>query len=436
MPIVEFARYLSNEDQVSVILDQDLDSHLVTLEVVDLPVSQILAAVARRAGKQLTKAGSMYHIGNLRPEDQGVLVRRVRGLSAQGVSAAVQVLLTQDGTVQSFPDGLVVVADRVEILQKVVEVFDQVEGTPRSSWCVQVILVSYDRSQQEKFGLDVTPTLDVAAAFASSAVVGSVAGIPAAAARGGEVSAAAGLSAVLEASRVGRGVSIVAGPTFLMDDGQTAKLERGVRVPVPRRVVSGQSGSVETTGYEYEQTGLVVTADLREKSSDSVTLNLSLTLSEITGYNAEAPITSRENFNTSATVKDGGVYLAGSLERSTERGEVSDWFRLSRSQESADQLLQVWVLVRRVASPLQQRGADDREGERAPESERAGAQLEPLPLAFDRLESGGRSEDNVAFPSSRETQHGEIPQHKRDHVLPRRDDQEGYQEYHLGQSVR
>lgn len=160
-----------------------------------------------------------------------MLVRRVPRLSGDDLAEACATLLSEAGRVQTFPDGLVVVGDRVAVLQRVHELLDSIERAPVGTWVVQLYVVNVNQSAGATIGLDAQPALDLAAAFSAAS-----AGGPSATAE-----AVIGLRGALEAVRREDASSLVAEPLFLLVDGGRSKIERGERIPVARKTVSDQA---------------------------------------------------------------------------------------------------------------------------------------------------------------------------------------------------
>ena len=237
MPLASCLRYVSDRCHVSVIAAAGLDDKLIVLDVIDQPVSQVLGVIARRIGVQVTRIGSLYFLGELRPEDRGVFVRKVERLSREELNSAVSVLLSEHGRVITYDDGLVLVGDRVEVLQRISELFDSVESAPAESWVVQLHLISLrDRASQE-LGLDVNPTGELAFRLAGIDAVDF------------GFSVDSMFSALLKASKESDGVTLVAQPMFVLLDGSPCEFVSGDEVRIAESTVSPE-GTVTTTGYE------------------------------------------------------------------------------------------------------------------------------------------------------------------------------------------
>ena len=126
--------------------DSRLDGRTVTLEVQGETVASILGVVARRMGVDVTQQGTLYYLGQLRAEDRGLLVRRVRRLTSDEVSQAIENLMSEVGRVLTVADGLVVVGDRVEVLQRIEALIEQIDRTEVVTWVVQLYVAELTRS--------------------------------------------------------------------------------------------------------------------------------------------------------------------------------------------------------------------------------------------------------------------------------------------------
>lgn len=345
MPLVQFCRWLSNEAGVSIVVEQRLDSQLLTVDVVDQTVSETLNVVARRLGVEVTQAGRLYFVGQLKPEDRGVLVRRVRRLSDEQLRNCLSVLRSDNGDAVAFPDGLVVVADRVEVLARVDDLLSQVEAADSATWVLQLHLVSLEDAALRDLGFDAVPALEVSATFAAASSTGITA------APLGLGSLRGGLDSILRSAHEDRRVQVVAQPMFLLGDGETSEHVRGQRVPIPKRAVSDQ-GTVTTQGFEYVQTGLVCKVSLREVRAESARLSLDVSMSDVVRLVENAPITREDRYTTTAEVQSGGVYLVGSLVRQSDNDKTLGGFQRRYAQDRSDTVLQVWAQAFRVGQPL------------------------------------------------------------------------------------
>ena len=350
MPIADFVRVLAAQYGASVVFDDQLEGHKVSIEVQDTPIVDVFGLLARRLGVQTSRVGNVWFIGKLRPEDRGYLVRKVRRLPEVGLRESVMVLLSEAGRVAAYNDGLVVCSDRVEVLERVEGLLDEVEAARSDTWVVQLYLVSISKDAKQTFGVDTTALANLSYSFANASAV-----LPA-------VSAAklsSSFAATLNASAAKTGVELIGKPIFLLGDGESSSFQSGATVPVPKKTVSDQ-GTVTTSGFDYVQSGVSANCAIRESSNDSAKLTVSVSVGQITGYVESAPIQEKSTFQTVAVVGANGVYLLGSLdqdESDDSRTGLIPKFLLNHTQERKKGQVQVWAKVFRVAGPVKETSA-------------------------------------------------------------------------------
>ena len=327
-----FLRWISTESGVSVVCEDDLDQKPVSVEVQDQSVSDILGVVARRLGVQVTKTGNLYFLGTLRPEDRGVLVRVVKRMRSEELKQAVSSLLSQHGRAVAYDDGLVVIGDTVEVLRRVNEMLDAIDSAPSNSWVVQMYIIDMRDELSETLGIDTTIDGELAVNLAESTRSSN-----------SYIAANGMLNTILKAERQKSNVALIAKPMFVLMDGSSSRFTSGESVPVPKKVVS-DNGTVSTSGFEYIQTGLTFTCGVRESTIDTCRLSINVGMSSVVGFvENSAPITNRQDFNTTAYVKTGGVYLLGSVKKDSQSSQKSGFFSLIHSQDKLHGTIQIWA---------------------------------------------------------------------------------------------
>lgn len=347
MPLVSFARYVADQTGVSVICDASLDQRPVSIDVQGQRVSDVLAFVSRRLNVQTTRTGNLYYIGQLRPEDRGVFVRRVSRLSVPDLGLAVQALLSEQGKVVSLEGGLAVVSDRVEVLGRVAEMLDQVEQAPAEAWVIQLHLISMTDLRQHELGVDVDPSADLAMTFARAS--------------GGDVTQAVRLGAVLTAalrmSRSTDSIRVLAQPLLTLVDGGSASHKDVESVPVPRKTTSPE-GTVTTEDFDRVEAGLIIKVDLRDMGARRARLQLAAEISELTGYVETAPIVVKTTYETATIVESAGVYLLGSLQQTKERRGKAGTLGTVDVRDDRARTWQVWARVYKIGGPVLQQAQE------------------------------------------------------------------------------
>jgi hypothetical protein len=339
------------------------------MEVRDQPISEVLNLVARRLSVNVKRRGTLYYVGTLRPEDRGVLVRRVRRLDRTQLAEVLQVFAGENGRSAQFADGLVVVGDSVEGLDRINEMIDQVEAAETSVWVVQLHLISYSRNAADELGINIEPAAKAGLAFASGSALGAA---------GTSWELATSLDAVLQVAYGRDDVAVTAAPMFIVSDGEKASFVQGDRVPIPRRTVSPE-GTVTTAGFDYVQTGVNVELTLRETEVRGARVDVTVNMSDVKRFVEEAPVTGEERFQTGAVVKAGGVYLLGTLVKDRSRGQRSLGWQTQDYRTWEAQVVQVWAQAYRIGGAVQQSAVSSSDGVQGAEVGPAG----PEPGAQD-----------------------------------------------------
>lgn len=341
MPLVEFLRWVADNGGVSVVADLSLDDKSVSVEVESVPVSQLLAAVARRLNVTLTRTGTVYYLGQARPEDRGILARKVSRLSAEELGQAISVLLTSNGRVTALSDGLVLVGDTLEVLERINAMLDEIERAPLDSWVVQMLVVSITESAAHHLGLDLTPTLELSAALSNAANIPTGLDIT------------AGLEGLLRATRTTAGASVEARPLFVLVDGSTSRHSNADTIPIPKKAVVEGAG-IQTTEFEFVEVGFVVEVGIREVGEGRALLDVDVDLQQVVGFVESAPIARGQTFQTRAVIESGGVYLLGEMNTTNRRQTIDGPFQLAEVQDDDNTTIQVWLRSYRIAGPAQQ----------------------------------------------------------------------------------
>ncbi len=315
------------------VVSQSLDSRPVTVEVTDIPVDSVIALVARRLGVEANRSGGVYFLGELRPEDRAVYVRSVKRLDAEGLKAALGVIVSANGRLETFEDGLVVLADKVEVVQRVADLVDAIEAAPSESWVVQLYLLSLRGYDFRELGLDAVPAADIAMRAATTG--------------GSAFELSAALNGILVADQRREASRIVAAPLFVLLDGSEASIADGEVLRVPQRTVSSE-GTVTVTGFEQVQTGLEALVSVRDLGDGKATLDLDVSISEVTGFLEDLPQVQNQEFVTRAAIESGGVYLLGSLSRGSTLSGTRGAFLSVKRDEDDQRTVYVWARTYRI----------------------------------------------------------------------------------------
>lgn len=340
MGLGQFVRFVSDQTGVSIIVDEQIDGHPVFAEIRNQPVGEVLSGVARRLGVSLREHGGIYLLGTTRPEDRGVLVRRVRRLRQADLQSALDIFAGENGRSVAFADGLVVVGDKVEVLINVAQMLDDVEAAEVPVWVIELHLVGWSRRAAEDCGFDLTPAADLAFGFAVGSSGASL-----------DFDLAGGLDGILRIASERSDVRVSSAPMFVLLDGSQGRVVQGDRVPIPRRSTSDQ-GTTVTEGFDFVQTGTDVSVTLREVAIGKARIDVAVSMSDIRSFVEVAPVTGEETFQTTAMVEAGGVYLLGSIVKDRESGDDAIGWRTNDAWTREVQVVQVWCRCYRIGGSL------------------------------------------------------------------------------------
>lgn len=337
MRLWDLLTFLARESGRPIVCDQALLEKRVTLDLKGQNLGEALSIIARLVRAECVEIDGLWFVGQLRASDKALLVRRVRGMTQGEVEQAVRTLVTEGGSLTTYKDGLLILAESAEVVRRVNELLNQIESNPRPQWAVQLYLVTLSQRDVLDLGLDTVPALDLAV----SQAVGSVQQIE-------PVKLNASLRTVLQAANERSSVAITAQPLFLLLDGERAEFQRGTRIPIPQRTVSDQ-GTVTTTGFTFVESGTSVKVEIRELSARSVRLDCNLELSDLVEVTADgAPRSDVRSYHAAAAVESGGTYLLASIEIGRRRSGRGTWLHMGLVDDQSQEVLQVWARCQSV----------------------------------------------------------------------------------------
>lgn len=331
-------RWIADQTGVSVVVQESIDSKPVTVDVVEQPVSLVLQTIAKRAGVAANSSAGVFYLGTLSREDRGVLVRRAPKLSKDDLRQTLDSFTSEKGTVNTYDDGVVVVGDRVDVLERVNDLLDQLQEMKAKTYAVQLHIVSLNERAIRDFGFDVVPSGRIAAGFNAT---------PAGSTASAEVDAS--VAAVLRAAGESSDVQLVAEPVVVCVDGQAATMRLLERRPFTNQRTEFSDGvQSQSTETEFLEVGIDIEVSVRDGGDGSVVLKSVVSLTEETGSIDGVPVVAEQSIDSRANVRADVVSLLGSMARS-RAGDVSPaLFSWGNLQTSSVELVQVWCRVYEV----------------------------------------------------------------------------------------
>lgn len=362
MPLADFASWISLEAGISVVVADDLDSRAVTLDAVDLPVSDLMTAVARRVGAQVNRLGNLYLIGDLRPEDRALFVAKVGQVDSQTLQDMVSTLLSENGQLTASQEGLLVVADRVEVIGQVSLLVSQIKNASPDTWCCSFYVVDVFDEYALDLGGDPVPTIVLSATFADGSSGISKSWL-----------AAAAFDTKLTALQVDGRLDVTAKPMMLLVSGITSTWANQVNQPYRTKTVTDQ-GVIVDDGIEYLQIGDLLTVKISDLERGQALLEYSWTSSRILDTTSEGlPVDRRITHSSRAAVNSGGLYLLASFDLQEDQRNTTGIIPLHFEKAKRSRRVEIWATVYRIA-PLADTPARIPDGDRTGEAPACHAQ--------------------------------------------------------------
>lgn len=284
------------------------------------------------------------------------MVRRVRGVDRTDLETIVRSFNVADGTAVVTLDGIVVVSEAVEVIEKINEALNILEESEHSSYLIQLHVVQLTDEFIHDVGLDAIPVLDLAAVYLArtTAAAASAAG---SAASGGATSITvsgqngeASLKALLRATHVDSRVYSLAQPLLSVPEGQVARHREGEQVGIKSSIRDAQTGQVDS-GLQFKQVGFEVSASVQMVREGVARLALTLTDSALGPEStADNPRIVDTTCETSSDLPLGETVLIGAMRRKRITDRVGQLWSTGSKKQNTSGVWLLWAKVVRVSS--------------------------------------------------------------------------------------
>lgn len=250
--LVDLIRQVAATSEANVVISQGLRLERVTVDLVDVPFGTALSTIARSVSSRLVEVAGVYYVGDLRAEDRGVFVGRL-GTAREDALEIADLLLSDNGRASVTSDGVLVVADTVEVIQSVAKAVNEINAVSADVWVVQLHVV--ENSVEHNKLIEALGNLSIVFGFPSDAVL------------------TASYAAQIDGELSSRRVRIVSEPVLYCSEGQQTVVSNESEVPFVTSVVVPESGLV-TESVEFRPVGLSITATVVSRSSGRGLLTL------------------------------------------------------------------------------------------------------------------------------------------------------------------
>lgn len=329
MPLSLLCRILSDKFSVGMVYSETLADKLVTAEFKDTDLQSVLNVISRQVSVDVVRVGNTFFVGQLRPEDRGVLVRRVYGYDEAQLSKLLDTVKSLNGKSAVLENQILICADHESVLRRLAEVLDFVGEVDRGSWILQFYFVMLRKDALLDAGFDVKSSGTISYNVSENSVDFKNFSI----------------DGFLNAGMSSAYADLYASPMLIIKDGQRGTWRDGERVPIPRKTVSPE-GTVSVVGYDYTDTGLNVLCSISETRRGGL-LSLEISISEIKSFVQEAPLTSQSVLTMSADMAPDKVYLLGEMQRYKTYDSQKNTLAFGRDEGKT--VMQVWAKLYKIS---------------------------------------------------------------------------------------
>lgn len=333
MPLSVFVRVLSDKYSLGLVYSESLSDKTITAEFKESDLLSVLNVVSRQLSVDIVRVGNTFFIGSLRPEDRGILVRKVLGQDSASLSQVCQSMISSNGKVSVTADCVVVATDHESVIRRFSEMLDYLDTVESDTWIVQLCFVVLRKDALIEAGMDTTTSGTLSYNISENTFDLKDFKID-------------GLISVLNTSNF---ADIYSSPMLLCRDGQVSKWQDGRRVPIPKKVVSDY-GTVTTTGFDYVDTGFSVDCSVKQ-SRIGGRLNLKIEMSDIKSYVEYAPVTTQSVYQIDVDLVPDKAYLLGELSTFKILDTTKNLGFLS--QDKGKSVIQLWGQIYRIKGNLQ-----------------------------------------------------------------------------------
>lgn len=328
MPFSVLLRILSDKFNIGLVFSEKLNNKTITAEFKNSSLKDLLNVLSRQLDTDIVQVGNTYYIGSLRPEDRGILFRKVISFSNEDIKNSVSPVLSDKGKCSIVGSGVVTIVDHESVLRRASELLDYLCSVDTPVWIVQLVFVVLKRDALAEGGADVKTSGTISYNISENRVDLKDFKI----------------DGLINAAMSSSFSDIYSSPMLLIREGSESSWKTGRRVPVPRKTVSDY-GTVTTSGYDYVDVGFSVNCSvISSRAGGLLTLNISK--SDIESYVESAPVTAQNVYSLKVDLKPLTLYLLGELQLFTDLNTQDNI--LTFGKNSGKSVVQLWGQIYRI----------------------------------------------------------------------------------------
>jgi type IV pilus assembly protein PilQ len=335
VPLSEILATIAQNTDLNIIGGEE-SAQKITVHLKDVPLDILFEIILKSTDLGYIKEGEIIRIVPKADLPMRTEVFELRYASAEKIMEAVAHLLTQKGKIKSFsgfsqstPTDILVVTDVADSIKAVGGLIKKLDKKVKQVM-IEVKFCEVTLNKDDELGIDWVVKASMTGARGNTTFPWGRLGqgipeapygmtVPSANLTLGTVSFSE-FSATLHALDSKSNVKLIATPQVAARSGQTAQIIIGDKIPIPTYERSAETGSMEVTGYDFENVGVVLSVTPFVNNDDSVTISIHPEVSEIipgqgVGPNGERPTVSTREISTVFTVANGETIVLGGLKR-------------------------------------------------------------------------------------------------------------------------
>lgn len=328
MPFSVLMRILSDRFQIGLVFSEKLFSKNITAEFKETNLKDVLNVISRQLDTDIVQVGNTYYIGGLRPEDRGILVRKVIGFEKDELRNSVNAALSDKGKCSIVGNGVITVVDHESVLRRVSELLDYLDDLDQPVWIVQLAFVILKRDALAEGGANVKTSGTISYNISENRVDLKDFKI----------------DGLFNAAMSSSFADIYSSPMLLVREGSESSWKNGRRVPIPRKTVSDY-GTVTTSGYDYVDVGFSVRCSVISSRVGGL-LDIEISKSDIESYVESAPVTAQNVYKIKVDLKPLTPYLLGELQLFKDLNSQDEVLMLGKSKGKS--VVQLWGQIYRI----------------------------------------------------------------------------------------
>lgn len=280
---------------VSIAIPTQAEGKTITVEYNQADARIVLFEFANRMDLSVNYSKGVITFVTHEEEEKAFVVLRSGYIETQRYLEMMRTQLGDKAQVEQIDDRVIITAPQ-NLLTRAMEI-NRFAQSGADGWMLEVKVVTLTDSLRRDLGIDwnmggslTLSASDIESVFGSEIFV----------------------SAIAEATQTGIDAKLLDTANLYILEGTTSTLNRGQSIPIPRYITTIE-GATNISGYDYIDTGFILSARA-DRVPNGVRLNLQPTISAVTGFVQEAPITQKSSITADVVVTDGDWIILSGLE--------------------------------------------------------------------------------------------------------------------------